>query len=252
MKKIFFIATIGLLFASGSQAQTFLDKAEIEFEVKTNIKKTMGNSTWAEMLKDQMPTFRTGYYKFTFANNKSVYKWDHWDEKEKMPEWFRKSEEENVWYFDHNTGKYNMQKNVVGSNFNVEDSMKNIKWKLSNESRVIAGFNCRKATGVIMDSVYVFAFFTEEIMIPGGPCAISGLPGMVLGLTIPRLYTSFIATKINVTSVNESVIKPVTAKKYYTYNTLKTTLVERSKDWSSDDDPDSQQWKNQFIWGALL
>ncbi len=252
MKKIFLTLSISLAVALGSQAQNFIDKAEIEFEVKTNIKKTMGSSTWAEMLKDQMPTFRTGYYKFTFADNKSLYKWDHWDEKEKMPEWFRKSEEENVWYFDHTAGKFNMQKNVVGSNFNIEDSIRKINWKLSNESRVIAGFNCRKAVGVIMDSVYVFAFFTEEIMIPGGPCAINGLPGMVLGLTIPRLYTSFIATKINVNSVNVANIKPVTAKKYSTYNTLKTTLIERSKEWSSEDDPDSQQWKNQFIWGALL
>lgn len=252
MKKIFLLLCLVLPAAFAGNAQTFLSKAEIEFEVKTNIKKTMGNSTWAEMLKDQMPTFRTGYYRYTFADNKSIYKWHHWDEKEKMPEWFRKSEEENVWYFDHNTGKYNMQKNVVGSNFNVEDSIQKIQWKLSNESRVIAGFNCRKATGIILDSVYVFAFFTEEIMIPGGPCAITGLPGMVLGLTIPRLYTSWIATKINVNGINETAIKPVTAKKYYTFHTLKSTLIERSKDWSSEDDPDSQAWKNQFIWGALL
>src|SRR5688572_5179859 len=95
-----------------------------------------------------------------------------------------------------------MQKNVYGSNFNVEDSIPAIQWKLSNENRMIAGFNCRKATGIIMDSVYVFAFFTEEIMIPGGPCSISGLPGMILGLTIPRLYTSYIATKIMVNDVD--------------------------------------------------
>ena len=53
---------------------------------------------------------------------------------------------------------------------------------------------------------------------------------MVLGLTIPRLYTSFIATKVNVNGVNPAVIKPVTSKKYYTYNTLKSNFIERSKD----------------------
>ena len=36
----------------------------------------MGNSSWAEMLKDQMPTFKTAYYNFTFADNKSLYKFD--------------------------------------------------------------------------------------------------------------------------------------------------------------------------------
>ncbi len=115
---------IAILFFCFMQAgaQQFIEKAVIEYEVKTNIKKTMGSSSWEEMLKDAMPTFKTAYYHYTFANNKSVYKFDHWDEKAKIPEFLRKSDEENVWYFDHSTGKLNMQKNVWGSNFNVEDS----------------------------------------------------------------------------------------------------------------------------------
>ena len=79
----------------------------------------------------------------------------------------------------------------------------------------IAGFNCRKAVGKIFDSVYIFVFYAEEIPISGGPCAIRGLPGMIMGMTIPRLYTSWIATKVNVVSVNENVIKPSAAKKMY-------------------------------------
>ena len=84
MNKIFSTILLLTALSFGGYAQTFLDKAEIEFEVKTNIKKTMGTSSFAEMLKDQMPTFRTGYYRYTFDGNKSIYKWHHWDEKEKM------------------------------------------------------------------------------------------------------------------------------------------------------------------------
>ena len=248
---IYFVAAMAFNIFQAN-AQTFISKATIEFEVITNIKKTMGNSSFAEMLKDNMPTFRTGYYNFTFADNQSVYKWHHWHEKETMPEWFRKSEEENAWFFDHTTGKFNMQKNVFGSNFNVDDSIQHIEWKLSNENRMITGFNCRKAVGKIMDSVYVFAFFTEEIMIPGGPCSINGLPGMILGLTIPRLYTSWIATRVTVSEVNVAAIKPVTVKKYYTYQSMATDLIERSREWVRNDDPDSEQWINQFKWNALL
>ena len=100
----------------------------IEYEVKANIKKTMGNNMWDEMLKENLPKFKTGYYTFTFADNKSVYKFDHWDDQSrKIPDFLKKDEEENVWYFDYNTGKLNMQKNVWGSNFNVEDSIKEIE-----------------------------------------------------------------------------------------------------------------------------
>ena len=196
-------------------AQQFISKATIEYEVKANIKKTMGNNTLDEMLKENLPTFKTGYYTFTFADNKSVYKFDHWDAGPKMPEFLRKSDEDNVWYYDYNAGKFNMQKNVWGSNFNIEDSIPKLEWRITNENRVIAGFNCRKAVAKIFDSVYVFAFYTDEILIPGGPCSINGLPGMILGVTIPRLYTSWIATKVSVNGVNESMIKPVAVKKNY-------------------------------------
>ncbi len=234
------------------KAQVFINKAVIEYEVKVNVKKTLGNNSWAEMLKDKMPAFKTGYYHFTFSENKSVYKFNRWDDV-KIPEFLRKSDEENVWYFDHKAGKYNMQKNVFGSNFNVEDSIQQIKWRLTTENRIIAGYNCRKAIGIIMDSVYVFAFYTEEIMIPGGPCSINGLPGMILGLTIPRMYASYMATKVMLNDVQESVIKPVVAKKYITVEKLSSTLKERSKEWgSNDNDPDNKKWMDQFFWNTLL
>ena len=252
MKQIIMLLSFFGVLAAGSKAQNFISKATIEFEVKTNIKKTMGNDSWDEMIKAQMPDFKTGYYLYTFADNKSIYKFSRWDETAKIPEWFKKSDEENKWFFDHNSSKFNMQKNVYGSNFNVDDSIPAIQWKLGNENRMIAGFNCRKATGIIMDSVYVFAFFTEEIMIPGGPCSINGLPGMILGLTIPRLYTSFIATKIMVNNVDVAAIKPTTAKKYFTHKSLRADLLERSKDWGSEDDPDRNKWREQFRWNGLL
>jgi GLPGLI family protein len=236
-----------------AHAQQFIDKAVIEYEVKTNAKKRMGNGSWAEMLKDQMSQFKTGYYTYTFADNKSIYKFDRWDEKSKVPEFLRKSDEENIWYFDFTAGKFNMQKDVYGSKFYVSDSIPVIDWKITNENREIAGFNCRKAVGKIMDSVYVFAFYTDEITIPGGPCSVSGLPGMILGLTIPRMYVSYIATKVMLNGVNTAAIKPVEAKKNYTYATLKSTIKERIKEWvSEDDDEDGKMWMNQFVWSIYL
>ena len=145
---------IALLFLSVQiQAQQFINKATIEYEIKVNVKKTMGNNMWAEMLKDNMPAFKTGYYRYTFTDNKSVYKFDHWDPAMKIPEFLRRNDEENVWYFDHESGKFNMKKSVFGSNFYVDDAIPKIEWKIENERRIIAGFNCRKAVGKILDSV---------------------------------------------------------------------------------------------------
>ncbi len=252
MKKalLIFIAVTVSYFKAG--AQQFIDKGVIEFEVKTNVKKTIGNGMWADMLKENMPQFKTGYYQFSFNGNKSIYTFNRWEEGPKVPEFLRKDDEQNIYFFDHAANKMYQQKAIVGSNFMVEDSIPQINWRLTNESRVIAGFNCRKAVGKIMDSVYVFAFYTEEILISGGPCSIGGLPGMILGMTIPRMYKSFMATKVMTNGVKYEELKPVPSKKYSNRASLTTLVTERAKEWSSDDDEDSKAWRDQFVWSALL
>ena len=250
MKRII-IACLIICIATQVNAQQFIEKAMIEFEVKTNFQKSLGNDDWMEMIKDKMPTFKTGYYNFTFANNKSFYKMDHYDSKSLViPEWLRRDDEENEWYIDYDTKMLQAKKNVYGTPFNIKDSLTAIEWKLVNENMIIAGYNCRKAVGKIFDSVYVFVYYSEEITISGGPCSITGLPGMILGMTIPRLYTSWIATKINVVAVNEGVIKPSTAKKIYVKKEYRDILIDKTKDWGWDEDSKAQ--KQRFIWDKFL
>jgi GLPGLI family protein len=251
MRKRIYLLAFTIVSFTNLNAQQFISKATIEYEVKANIKKTMGNNTFEEMLKESLPTFKTGYYNFTFANNKSVYKFDHWAPGPKIPDFLKRGDEDNVWYYDYNSSKYDMQKIIWGSNLNIEDSIPKLEWRITNENRVIAGFNCRKAVAKIFDSVYVFAFYTDEILIPGGPCSINGLPGMILGVTIPRLYTSWIATKVSVVGVDENAIKQAAVKKTYKMSFLKSTIDDRLKDWTPDNDEERQQ-KNRFIWTILL
>lgn len=250
----FFIASIFCI--ASLRAQTFINKAVIEYEVVSNVQKTTPNYSWLQDLKDKLPTLKTAYYTYTFSNDKSVYKFDRWEENsKKIPEFWRKGDEDNVWFANYATDKLDMQKNIWGSIVNIEDSIRKLQWRLTNENRVIAGFNCRKAVAIMFDSVYVFAFYTDEILIPGGPCSLNGLPGMILGATIPRLYTSWIATKVMVNNVNESEIKPVPAKKPVTLENLEATIIDHTKDWYDDDETlnkEIQQQKRRTLWGTLL
>jgi GLPGLI family protein len=253
MKQTLILSLLLAAFVTGN-AQQFIDKAVIEYEVKTSIKKTMTNDSWGDMMKDNMSEFKTAYFNYTFAGNKSIYKFDRWDPKTKIPTWYKENDEGNTWYFDFNTGKLSIKKTIQGTDFIIADSIKNIKWKFANESRQIAGFNCRKAVGTIFDSVYIFAFYTDEITIPGGPCSINGLPGMILGLTIPRLYTSYIATRVMVNNVNETLIQPTVSKKPYTLASLKKIIEEKTKEWYNwgDDKEENTRLKNLFLWGTFL
>jgi GLPGLI family protein len=253
MKSILYFIT-ALFFTITSNAQQFIDKAVIEYEVNTNLKKTMGDNSWTEMMKENISDLKTSYFTYSFEDNKSIYKFDRWSPKTRVPSYFKESDEENSWYFDFATNKMNMQKQIVGTNFVIVDSIPNIQWKITNENREIAGFNCRKAIGKIMDDVYIFAFYTDEITISGGPCSINGLPGMILGLTIPRLYTSFVATKVNINSSNPSEIKPITAKKTYDMKDLKSLIEEKTKEWFSygEDKEENKRQKQMFMLNSFL
>lgn len=84
-----------------------------------------------------------------------------------------------------------------GSPIYIEDQLLDVKWKLTNEYRNIAGFDCRRANGLTLDSVYVVAFFTDQIPTSAGPSNLHGLPGMILGLAVPEQHFSIYATKVD-------------------------------------------------------
>ena len=209
MKKIIFIAALLIGFKSFSQV--FINKGLIEYEVKVNNHKSFGEGMWAEMMKDKLPKFSTAFYQLNFTNEKSVYQFSKKDEAAKLP--WGSDKEEDIWYNDYTNKNFVQQKGVFGDTYILTDSLLNIKWKISNENRDIAGFNCRKATGIIFDSVYVFAFYTDEITVSGGPMSMNGLPGMILGVTIPRMFTSWVATKVQINGFDEKkLIAPKSGK----------------------------------------
>lgn len=251
MKKIYGLLLCTFCISAVTSAQ-FISNGQIEFEVKTNIKKTFGSSPWAESMKDKLPTFKVSYFKYKFSESKSIYQFDRWENKDLIPDMFRNSDEKAIWYTDFNTQLSNMQKQVFGTAFTVKDSLMKIEWRLSNENRIIAGYNCKKAVGKIMDSVYVFAFYTEEIIIPGGPCSINGLPGMILGMTIPRLYTSWMTTKVSAEKNTPVISEPESNTNIFNRRNAASTIKAQTKDWVDESDPESRKWVDQLMWNMML
>src|SRR5690606_20107206 len=97
--------------------------------------------------------------------------------------------------------------------------------------RTIAGFNCRKAVGIICDSVYVVAFFAEEIPVSGGPESFAGLPGMILGLVVPRLHTTWFATKLTLQNSTTANFPLPRKGKKTTEPELHKLLQSSMKEW---------------------
>jgi GLPGLI family protein len=232
MKRILFIVLFSA--CTTAFAQQFINSGSIEFEVRSNNHRALGDEgIWVQMFKDKLPQFSNTYYQYTFNENRSIYKFVRHDEKNKLPRGFgMNNPDDDVWYNDYSTGTFTNYRYILGDNYLLSGELMKIEWKLSpTETREIAGFNCRKATGIIFDSVYVFAFYTDEITVSGGPMGISGLPGMILGLTIPRMFTSYIATKLQISGVDIRTIAAPQKGKKKDFAALRKDALRVKKDW---------------------
>ena len=123
------------------------------------------------------------------------------------------ADQNNTVYTDFELNAVVEQKAVFEETFLVKDSVRKIKWKITGETREIAGYSCRRANGLMMDSIYVVAFFANQIPIPGGPESFGGLPGMILEVALPHENLIWRATKVTEAATPEvSVALPKKGK----------------------------------------
>lgn len=139
----------------------------------------------------------------------------------------------NIVYSDLSKKASVIHKKVYGDEFLVQDSIRKIKWKITDESREIAGYKCRRANGIMLDSIYIVAFYSDDIWVSGGPESFNGLPGMILGVVLPHENLSWYATKVIDQAIPENDIvrpkggAPISGKQ------LKSTLSEAMKNWGA-------------------
>lgn len=109
----------------------------------------------------------------------------------------------NIVLSDLKNGTSVIQKEFYERTYLVKDAIRRIKWKITDEKRDILGYKCRRANGIMLDSIYVVAFYTDEIHVKGGPESFNGLPGMILGVSVPHENVTWFAT-----AVTEKIVDP--------------------------------------------
>ncbi len=212
MKKLFFISILCCCMVS-VQSQQFIKAGKIEFERRVNQHSFLEEENmWDNMVKESLPKFAVTYYDLLFDEQKSLYKEGREPESRKVH--WSINYLTNIVFKDYSKDLRTTQRNLFGSDYLVQDSILKIEWKITNEPRTIAGFECRKAVARLFDSVVVIAFYTDEILPPTGPESFGGLPGMILGLAIPRLHTTWYATKLEVSEISNQIVAPKEGKKY--------------------------------------
>src|SRR6476660_375050 len=235
MKKYFLFSGFCFLLLFAKAQTQFFSAIKIEFEktVATQaLYKEMVDANWYESIKDQLPKNSISYFDFISDSIHSIYKPGR-EVATNTRGWFQPMANQNNVYTDFKKNSSISQKPIYEETFLVEDSLLNIKWKITPDIRNIAGFECRKAVGILFDTVAVFAFYTDELMISGGPEGIHGLPGMILGMGIPRLHATWFATKVQVVNVPVGQIQPATKGKKTNRKTMLDAIYKALKDWDA-------------------
>lgn len=228
IKNLYFLFFVPLSLTGYSQHVKFATSGVITYQKRANmyalIKKSINKDNEAYMLRslDQytktQAQFKTSISTLTFSQSQTLYKPEETAEPVSSNFFLPGFDQNNLVYTDLANRKSSSEKKVFEKIFLVKDSVRNIKWKITQETRNIAGYECTRANALIMDSVYVVAFYTDKIIPSGGPESFTGLPGMILGVALPHEHITWFATKV--------VDMPVSAKDLTPPS--KGTLVNRN------------------------
>ena len=235
MKLWFLLIIMATPFFPASAQMRLIPKGKIEYERKMNIHRLffgdMQNDKWVEEAKRNAPPFASQFFELIFTEDKSLYQPVRSESARNI---YEVPAGANVVYKDIRQQTGAAQKIVLSTEYLILDSLRKVEWKLQDEIRTIAGFECRKAVARICDSVVVVAFYTHEISPSAGPESFQGLPGMILGIAIPRLYTTWFATKVELIGEGEErkIIPPTKGKKF-SNGDLQNTLIQLTKGYSA-------------------
>ncbi|HET8829755.1 MAG TPA: GLPGLI family protein [Pelobium sp.] len=235
----------GLLFYSPvvAQQQKFVQQGEIEYEKKANVFALIKSSInkdnevymqkYYEQYKTSQPQFVTTKSTLTFSKEQSLFKAA---EEDGNPAQTRITmmpgvAQINVVHHNFASGNSTIQKTVFEEVFLLKDSTRYIKWKITDETRTIAGYHCRRANAIVMDSIYVVAFYSDQIAVSSGPESFTGLPGMILGVALPHDHISWFATKVTDQTVDPKSLQAPEKGKSVNQKTLKETLQKAFKQW---------------------
>lgn len=223
-----YILVFAVIFISNdlfAQNIHFVQNGVIEFEKRSNmyalIKKKINKDNESymapafEQYKKNNPQFKVAKSTLSFTKDKSLYKWPAVEETVNS-NWAARDalvDLKNTIATDYSSQTSTSQKSVYEDTYLVKDTLRKINWKITDETREIAGYECRRANAIIMDSIYIVAYYSNQIAVSGGPESFTGLPGMILGLALPHENISWFATKVTEVNVPEKDLTPPTKGK---------------------------------------
>jgi GLPGLI family protein len=173
-----------------------------------------------------------------------------------------------TFYKDVKSKTYTVDKEFMGKEFLVVDSLPKLKWKLESETKQIGGYNCYKATAVkeasktdfrnfrpknnddkkeevkrtsgetktnfednfeMPKEITVTAWYSPEIPVNQGPENYWGLPGLILEINDGK--TIILCSKIVLNAKDKAEIKPSKKGKVISQKDYDDTVIKKMEEF---------------------
>ncbi len=233
------------------EIQKVLTEGKIVYLRKVYLQKNledmgMANKEWYSRMRDKIPKVIETHFDLVFNPTTSSFypSTDIETQEQRIPSWLQSYTSTNEVYLNLENHELILQKSSMGKDFLIEDSLPILEWKITDDFMTIAGYACRKATSIVMDSLYIMAFYTDALYPSTGPEHFYGLPGTILGISVPRLHTSYMATEVVSTTVTQEDLKKPKRGKKTTLTELQNDLYNIGESWRKNGG-DRMSW---MIW----
>jgi GLPGLI family protein len=202
-------------------ANSQITAAKITFERKTNLyKKLKGNvENW---LKEE-DKIKLEYFELYVNDTCSLFKPQESELRETMS-W---ATSKNTVLQNFNSNNRYLIKTIWGEELHLTDSMFKRKWQITESSRKIAGYPCRKAIWQANDTTRIYAWFSYDITPSTGPESFNGLPGTILGLATEDGGVVYFAKKVEILTPTPATFILPKKKKVYTVPELKAQMEKQ-------------------------
>jgi len=220
--------------------QAQVSSAKITYERKTNLYKKFKDENMKNWIKEA-DKIKIDYFELSFNDTCSVFK----PQESELKENFGWATAKNIVYQNFNSGNRYTIKDMWGEQIHFSDSLRLRQWHITESTRKIAGYVCRKAVWRANDSTRIYAWFSYDLVTSTGPESFSGLPGTILGLATEDGGVVYFAKKIEFIKPDLALLTIPKKKKIRKVEELKKEMEKEygKEKWFK------QMWHEQFgIW----
>lgn len=216
------ILVLFFLLSLTSNYQAQIVNAKITFERKTNLYKKFKERDVQDWIREE-DKIKIDFFELFISDTFSLFR----PQESELRDKYSWATSRNTVYQDFKRNTRYLIKGIWGEELHLTDTLFKRKWQITESSRKIAGYACRKAVWKANDSTRIYAWFSYDLTPSTGPESFNGLPGTILGLATEDGGVVYFAKKVELVKTDQSVFLRPKKKKIYSIPELKEQLTKQ-------------------------